>query len=128
MKSQVGLEFLFYTALALFTLTVFLYYSYSKHAELMEVKIENELKDVASAAAFEINAAVRAGDGYERRFNMADYYSALKAFNITIREDFVEVSFGQRHYYENLATKNVIGNFTLQWNVVRNENGVIYVN
>ncbi|MBU5688072.1 MAG: hypothetical protein KQA41_02695 [Candidatus Aenigmarchaeota archaeon] len=128
MKAQAGIEFLFYIAITLIILTLFLYSSYSKQAELTRLKIDNELKDLAKSAAFEINSAVKAGDGYERRFNMKEYYSNVKEFNITIKENIVEVNFGSIYHYSNLLTKNVVGNFTLDWNFIRNQNGVIYVN
>ncbi len=128
MKAQVGIEFLIYVSMLLMLITIYLYSSYSKQAELIQLKIDNDLKDIASSAAFEINSAVRAGDGYERRFNMKDYYSNIKTFNITIIGNTVEVNFGNKYYYTSLVTKNIVGNFTTEWNFIRNIGGVIYVN
>jgi hypothetical protein len=128
MKGQVGIEFLAYVSFVLVLLSIFLYSSYSKQSQLMKIKIDNELREIADGAEFEINAAVRAGDGYQRRFNMKSYYQTLNDFNITIREGLVEVSFGNRYYYGNLLTKKIVGNLTKEWNIVRNEGGTIYVN
>jgi hypothetical protein len=94
----------------------------------MNMRIDNELREIANGAKFEINAAVRAGDGYQRMFNMKSYYKTLSDFNITIREGLVEVNFGNRYYYGTLLTKNIVGNLTKEWNVIRNEGGKIYVN
>jgi hypothetical protein len=128
MNGQAGIEFFVYVSLVLLLLSIFLYSSYSKQAELMEIRIENEVREIAESAAFEINSAVKAGDGYERRFNMKDYYSTLRDFNITILGNTVEVNFGNKHHYGNLLTDRIVGNFTLDWNRIRNDNGVIYVN
>lgn len=128
MNGQAGIEFLIYVSIALLIINIFLYSYYSKNYELVNVKLENELKEIASAAAFEINSAVKAGEGYERRFNMKDYYSTLKNFNITIIGNVIQVDFSGRYYYASVATNNIIGNFSLEWNVIKNKDGVIYVN
>jgi len=128
MRGQVGIEFLVYVSIVLFLLSIFLYSSYSKQFQLMNIKIDNELREIIDGAKFEINAAVRAGDGYQRRFNMKAYYQTLNDFNITIREGLVEVNFGNRYYYGSLLTKNIVGNLTKEWNVIRNDGGMIYVN
>jgi len=128
MKGQAGIEFLAYLSFVLILLSLFLYSSYSKQAELMEIKIKNEIREVAEGVAFEINSAVKAGDGYERRFNMRDYYKTLSDFNITIYENLVEVEFGGRSHFSKVLARRIVGNFTLEWNVIKNENGVIYVN
>jgi len=126
MKSQAGIEFLVYSSLLILILIIFLLSSSSKQQELIILKIDNEMKDIASDIAFEINEAVRAGDGYERRFNLNKY--DIKNFEIIIEDSTLIVKKGERRAYANIITSNIIGNFTGNWNRINNTRGIIYVN
>ncbi|MFH8092391.1 MAG: hypothetical protein QXM38_00400 [Candidatus Aenigmatarchaeota archaeon] len=128
MKSQAGIEFLIYLSIIIILLDVFLYSSFSTNYQLISRKVESELEEIASAAVFELNSAVRGGDGYERRFNMKEYSPTIREFNITIHGNIIEVEANNKHYYAFAATNNINGNFTKEWNIIRNVDGVIYVN
>ncbi|MBU5690020.1 MAG: hypothetical protein QXM68_02425 [Candidatus Aenigmatarchaeota archaeon] len=127
MKAQMGIEFVVLTSLLLVIISIFLYSSYSKQAELINIKTENELKDLLDAASFEINAAVKAGDGYERSFNM-NIYTTLSQYNMEIHGNEIILVYGKWSMYKTIITRDVVGNFTKDFNRIKNVGGTIYVN
>ncbi|MCX8178825.1 MAG: hypothetical protein N3D75_03280 [Candidatus Aenigmarchaeota archaeon] len=127
MKAQAGIEFITLVSILLVLLSIFLYSSYSKQAEMLSIRIENDLKDLIKSAAFEINAAVRAGDGYERTFNF-NVYTNLKGYNITIIKNTIFLEYGSWNLQHNIVTDAVIGNFTDGYNTIKNVGGIVYVN
>lgn len=127
MKSQAGIEFITLVSILLVLISIFLYSSYSKQAEMLNIRIENDLKDLIKSAAFEINAAVKAGGGYERTFNF-NVYTTLKGYNMTIIKNTIFLEYGSWNLQHNIVTDAVIGNFTENYNTIRNIGGVIYVN
>lgn len=127
MKGQGGIEFLVYSALLVLLLSVFLLSSYSRQYEFLTLKIENEMKDLANNIAFEINEAVRAGDGYERRFYITT--NSVSDFNVTVGKYYISVEWGNgKVAYANIVTENVTGSFSKGLNKINNTNGVIYAN
>ncbi|MEM0473378.1 MAG: hypothetical protein QXF88_01495 [Candidatus Aenigmatarchaeota archaeon] len=127
MKAQSGIEFITLVSMLLVLLSIFLYSSYSKQAEMLSIRIENDLKDLIKSAAFEINAAVRAGDGYERTFNF-NVYTSLKGYNITIIKNTIFLEYGSWNLQHNIVTDAIIGNFTNDYNTIKNVGGIVYVN
>lgn len=94
---------------------------------MLSIRIENDLKDLIKSAAFEINAAVRAGDGYERTFNF-NVYTSLKGYNITIIKNTIFLEYGSWNLQHNIVTDAIIGNFTNDYNTIKNVGGIVYVN
>lgn len=126
MKGQGGVEFLVYSALLVLLLSLFLFSSYSRQYELITLKINNEMKDLANNIAFEINEAVRAGDGYERKFYIT---ASISNFNVTVGKYYISVEWGNgKTVYSNIITQNITGNFSKGFNKINNTKGVIYVN
>jgi hypothetical protein len=128
MKGQGSIEFLVYVALLVFFLVIFLYSSSSRQYELIMMKQESEMKDLANNLAFEINEASRAGDGYERTFFMSLYTPSPAKYNSSIESSFVTIDYNDRSVSVPLVTRNVFGNFTPDANRINNTKGVIYVN
>jgi len=68
MKGQSAFEFMIYVGIVALIMAVFLWNSLSLQNESMYIKIDTEAKKLCNTIAFEINSAVRTGDGYNRKF------------------------------------------------------------
>lgn len=127
MKAQVSIEFITYVILLLVVLSALLYSATSKQYELIGIKSNLEAKELCNDISFEINEAVRAGNGYERRFYVKESLFGISDFNISIENYFVSIDWNGRSSSCSIITNNIIGNIAKGWNSINNTNGVIYV-
>ncbi len=85
------------------------------------------MKDLANNIAFEINEAVRAGNGYERRFYIT--VDTVSDFNISVGKYYISLEWGNgKIAYANIITENITGILKKGLNRINNTNGVIYAN
>jgi hypothetical protein len=129
MKGQSSVEFMVYIGILLVILSVFLWSSNSLQSRLNEVKIQNDAQQLCDKVAFEINTAVRSGNGYKRDFYMEKSFFGVSDFNITVDYYTVYLTWNNFSVISNIITKNITGTITEgRINTIENRGGIIYVN
>jgi hypothetical protein len=129
MKGQSSVEFMVYIGILLVILSVFLWSSNSLQSRLNDVKIQNEAQQVCDKVAFEINTAVRSGNGYKRGFFMEKNFFGVSDFEINIDDYTVYLTWNNFSVISNIITKNITGTITQgRINTIENRGGIIYVN
>jgi len=129
MKGQSSVEFMVYIGILLIILSVFLWSSNSLQSRLNDVKIQNEAQQVCDKVAFEINTAVRSGNGYKRDFYMEKDFFGVSDFEINIDDYTVYLTWNNFSVISNIITKNITGTITQgRINSIENRGGIIYVN
>jgi hypothetical protein len=129
MKGQSSVEFMVYIGILLVILSVFLWSSNSLQSRLNEVKIQNDAQQLCDKVAFEINTAVRSGNGYKRDFYMEKSFFGVSDFNITVDYYTVYLTWNNFSVISNIITKNITGTITEgRINTIENRRGIIYVN
>jgi len=129
MKGQSSVEFMVYIGILLVILSVFLWSSNSLQSRLNEVKIQNDAQQLCDKVAFEINTAVRSGNGYKRDFFMEKSFFGVSDFNITVDYYTVYLTWNNFSVISNIITKNITGTITEgRINTIENRGGIIYVN
>ena len=127
MNGQVGIEFITFMVLLLIILSALLYSTSSREQELIAIRSDMDVKDLCEDIAFEINEAVRAGDGYKRRFYVKESLIGIKDFNITVSDYSVFINWNGKSRSCYIITSNFTGNVTKGWNIINNTKGAIYV-
>jgi len=129
MKGQSSVEFMVYIGILLVILSVFLWSSNSLQSRLNEVKIQNDAQQLCDKVAFEINTAVRSGNGYKRDFYMEKSFFGVSDFNITVDYYTVYLTWNNFSVISNIITKNITGTINEgRINSIENRGGIIYVN
>jgi hypothetical protein len=129
MKGQSSVEFMVYIGILLVILSVFLWSSNSLQSRLNEVKIQNEAQQLCDKVAFEINTAVRSGNGYKRNFYMEKNFFGVSDFEINIDDYTIYLTWDNFSVISNIITKNITGTVTQgRINTIENRGGIIYVN
>jgi hypothetical protein len=90
-------------------------------------RIYTEAKKLSDEIAFEINTAVKIGDGYTRRFYVEDAFAGIYNFNIEVEGYLVKIKWNDGFVSSQIVTNNITGNVTKGWNLVENNNGIINV-
>ena len=126
MKSQVSVEFLLLVSLLIAFAGIIILINSGFQESVREEEIERAAHQACEKISFEINNAVRFGDGYKRRFYLEekiaglDYTLNLENYTIIIEFD------GKRIECKTLA-KEINGNLKKGWNLIQNLEGEIYV-
>lgn len=128
MKAQVSIEFIVLVSVLLLIFIAFLLSSSSLKFRLIGIKSDTEAKELCDDIASEINHAVRAGNGYERRFHVEDSFYGVSNFDISIEGNSVFIDWNKKSVSSMIITNNVVGDVSKGWNKINNTNGVIYVN
>ncbi len=127
MKGQVSVEFLVYFTLVLLIGTFF-FLNYSNSIErISEIKAENDAEKLLEEIVFEINSAVVSGNGYERRFYLEDTIDGFSNYTITVWNYSVFLDWDGRSKSSRIITCSINGSINKKWNLIRNVNGVVYV-
>ncbi|MEM7825092.1 MAG: hypothetical protein QXO27_03925 [Candidatus Aenigmatarchaeota archaeon] len=127
MKSQVSIEFMILVSILLLIFVFLLGGGSYLRNDMMSVKIKNEAKKLSNDIAFEINTAVKTGNGYSRRFYVSDSFAGIYNYSIEIENYLVTISWIGGSVYSQIVTKNITGDVKKGWNLIENKNGVIYV-
>jgi len=129
MKGQSAFEFLVYVSIVVLIMAIFLWNSLSLQRQSMYTKIDAEAKKLCGTVAFEINSAVRLGNGYHRKFLVPDSFDGITDFTITVNEYSVFVDFMNKSDSCSIITKNITNTDTINkgFNSIENKNGDIYV-
>ncbi len=126
MKSQVSIEFLILISILIAFAGIVILVNSSFQRNVREEEIERAALQACEKISFEINNAVRFGEGYKRSFYLEekiaglDYTLNLENYTIIIEFD------GKRIECKTLA-KEINGNLKKGWNLIQNLKGDIYV-
>ena len=127
MKAQLSIEFIILISILLIIFTVFLFSGTSTRSRLIGIKSRLEAKELSDSIAFEINTAVRAGNGYERRFYVKDSLFGVSDFSISVEGYYVFVDWDKSSVSSSVITDGIVGSMSKGWNMINNTNGVIHV-
>lgn len=127
MKSQVSVEVMILAAITILIFVAFLVSTTSLKQEFFGLKRNSEAKDLCEGIASEINMAIRAGDGYSRRFLIQDRFFGVSDFDISVNNYFVTIDWDENSVVCSIITKNITGNLEKGWNIIENINGSVYV-
>jgi uncharacterized protein (UPF0333 family) len=128
MKAQVSVEFLVYFAFILLMAGLFLSNHLTNSQKLSYLKMDVESRNLVDKIAFEINSAVIAGNGYEREFYLEDKIGGFSNYTVEIGDYYILVDWDGRSKISTIHTKSINGTLDKGWNLIRNNEGVIYVN
>jgi hypothetical protein len=127
MRGQVSVEFMTLVFILIAIFTFFLWDAASLDTTIIGIKSDSEAKRLCDRIAFEINSAVRAGDGYKRNFYVEENLYGISDFNITVGEYSVFIDWNKKSTSSSISTKNIAGDVSKGWNLIKNNRGNISV-
>jgi len=71
--------------------------------------------------------AVRAGDGYRRKFYVNENLYGISNFTIRVANNTVFLDWNEGSVSSSIITKNIVGNIEKGDNLIENRGGTIYV-
>jgi len=126
-KSQIGMEFMIVTGAVLFFFAVFLLVIQENISEKTKEKRALAFKETGLMVQNEIKLASSSTDGYYRRFKLpADIENLDYETNITSEMVYIREKNGK--YSMAFPISNVTGDLVKGENIIRKENGKIYLN
>ncbi|MCS7122983.1 MAG: hypothetical protein RMJ17_00160 [Candidatus Aenigmarchaeota archaeon] len=120
-----SLEFFILVSVALLIVLSIISYTSSFYISIYKEKVWYEIENIADLISSEINLAVFAGDGYERKF-----FISSEGYNFTIEIDnyFVKINYKELAFYKPIYVKNITGIIKFDnFNIIKNVNGKIYI-
>ena len=127
MKGQASLEFLIFTSILILMLSVYFWSSSSFQQRVNRIKSIDEAQRLCDKIAFEINLAVRAGDGYRRKFHVDESLYGIGDFDIRVANNTVFLDWNEGSVSSSIITKNIVGTIEKGDNLIENRGGTIYV-
>ena len=121
------MEFLVYFAFILLVGGFFLVNHITTNQELTHIKMDVEADELVEKISFEINSAVIAGDGYERRFYLEDKIGGYSNYTVEVGNYYVLVDWDGRSKSSTTITESINGTIGKKWNLIRNVGGIIHV-
>ena len=128
MKGQAGVEFMILMSVMLMIVLIFVWNGLSTRQRVFEAKTNVEAQEFCDYIAFEINSAVKAGDGYKRNFDVKSEFFGVSDFNITVSEYSVFIDWDKKSVSSSIVIRNITGEIEKgQKYSIENKNGEIYV-
>jgi hypothetical protein len=127
MKGQAGIEFLFFVGILVLIFTFVIWNSSSLQNQLNGVKMNVEAKNFCDKIAFEINSAVRSGNGYNRKFYVEKEFFGVSDFRISTGNYSVFIDWNKGSIGSSIIIKNITGGINKGFNFIENREGEIYV-
>lgn len=127
MRGQSSVEFLFFVSIAILIFTFFMWNNSSLRSQLFGIRRNAEAKRLCDRIAFEINTAVRVGDGYRRKFYVDKSLYGISDFNITVEGYAVYLDWKGGSTSSSILVKNITGKIKKGFNLIQNINGTINV-
>ncbi len=128
MKGQVSTEFMIFLSILLVIVSVFLWSNLSLQHRMIGIKTDVDAEELSEKIAFEINAAVKAGNGYRRRFYVDEKLFGASDFDISVQDYSVFIDWDGNSVSSSIITKNITsGKIKKGWNIIRNIEGEIHV-
>ncbi|MCX6821399.1 MAG: hypothetical protein NTW30_01340 [Candidatus Aenigmarchaeota archaeon] len=109
MKGQAGVEFMVLVAIMLTIVLIFVWNGLSTRQRVFDVKTNVEAQQLCDNIAFEINSAVKAGDGYKRNFYVKNEFFGVSNFTISVSEYSVFIDWSHNSVSSPIITKNITG-------------------
>jgi hypothetical protein len=127
MKGQSSIEFLIFVSILFLIFAFILWNDNSLQNQLNWVKTNTEAKNVCDGIAFEINSAVRTGNGYKRKFYVEKDFFGVSDFDISVGNYTVYIDWSKNSVSSSIITENITGIVDKGSNFIENRNGEIYV-
>lgn len=127
MIAQVTIEFMVIVSILLFLLLLFVWNSFSLQKEMIALRSYTEARKLSDRIAFEINTALKTGNGYSRNFYVEDSFAGISDFDILVDNYSVLIKWSQGLVSSQILTENITGSVKKGWNFIQNKNGAIYV-
>jgi len=94
---------------------------------MIKIESNTEAKRLSDKIAFEINTAVKSGNGYGRNFFIENSFAGISNFQIFVDNYIATVQWSGGLVNSQILTKNITGTVNKGWNFIENKNGYIYV-
>jgi len=129
MKGQAGVEFMILMSVMLMIVLIFVWNGLSTRQRVFDLKTNVEAQELSDSIAFEINSAVKAGDGYKRNFYVKNEFFGASDFNITVSEYSVFIDWNDKSASSSIITRNITNGVIERGKKysIENKNGEIYV-
>lgn len=129
MKGQSAIEFMTYVSMLTLILAIFLWSNVSLEKRKIGIKTMVEAENFCGGIAFEINNAVRSGNGYSRKFYVDDIFNGVSDFVVTVSNYSVYVDWTDNSVSSSIVVKELANTNTINpgYNLIENRNGDIYV-
>jgi len=124
-KSQIGVEFMIFSGIALITAIIFVSISFSQTKDLYDTKEFLLVKDIALKIDKEIDIASYVEDGYNREFDIPEMINNGD-YNISIVNNTLTVWTNTTQYVTGIL--NITGYVERGSNTITKTNGIIYLN
>lgn len=126
-NGQSAVEFLILVGAVFFFFVVFLYSIQVSMGDKIKEGINLAVKEIAIIVQDEISLAVSSSDGYYRNFEIPNKIGGLE-YNASLVSGSVYVRTLDGEYALSLPVLNVTGDVIVGNNVIRRENGIVYLN
>lgn len=127
MKAQLSFEFLTWFVVGLLAFGAVWYGSQSFQQRLLTERALSEVRGLCEGLASEINLAGYAGTGYERAVYVPSALYGVNEFSIRTQNYTLLIHWDGTTSLCMLAVERVLGQFKPGQNVLRNLNGIVYV-
>lgn len=124
-KSQIGVEFMIFSGIALITAIIFVSISFSQTKDLYDTKEFLLVKDIALKIDKEIDITSYVEDGYNRKFDIPEMINNGD-YNISIVNNTLTVWTNTTQYVTRIL--NITGYVERGSNTITKTNGIIYLN
>lgn len=128
MLAQVSVEFMVLVSILILILLLTINYSSSFYLQINLEKNYNDAQAISDQVASEINLALKAGDGYSRIFFIPYKISDTFDYNMKVDNYLVTVSWSNRFTQSIISSKNITGSLAKGQNLIKNMDGIVYVN
>ncbi len=126
-KSQSALEFIILVAVVLFLFISFTF-AFQQNIRLKaDEKRRLEVQEIAIQIKKEIELAAFSSDGYERSFKVPERIINID-YAVSITDGFVYVKTNDDKHALALPVPNVTGQIQKGTNIIRKDNGIVYLN
>ena len=127
-RAQVASEFVFLLGVFFFFLTAFLAAYYVKSLYINAQNIMLDANRLGEEAAGQINIAYLSGPGYQKNYSLPQKIGGLD-YDILVlaSEGVVEIKVRNQSFLFPIVTEKVNGNFTKGENMLKNVEGVIFI-
>lgn len=94
---------------------------------MITLSSDTEARKLSDRIAFEINIALKAGNGYSREFYIEETFAGISDFDILVYSYSIVIKWSQGSVSSQILTENITGSVKKGWNFIENKNGEIYV-
>lgn len=126
-KAQTAIEFMVLVIFVMMFFSIFFLAIRQSTTEKLREKQDLLIKETAKTVQDEINLALESSDGYLRQFNLPQEIQEAD-YTITLVENMVYIKTEDGKSAIALPIANVTGNIAKGLNIIKKENGKVYLN